>query len=130
MDRREFLKSSAVVLILGPFMLGGAADGVVPYSRQFFSQKLGSWFEAGSALFLELLAVEDGPTSNQYDQFTLVFRVDARDAFADGIRSLRADTGEVVDLFLQRRADQTADACYSASFAVSRPLTVASCAKA
>lgn len=140
MERREFLKSSAVVLVLGPFLVGGTTSGASPYSRDFFVQKIGSWFEAGSALFLELVAVEDGPLSNQFDQFTLLFRMDARDALADGTftsgtftsgtMALRAESGEIIDLFLQRGADDASDARYSASFAVSRPLNVASCAQA
>ncbi len=135
MERREFLKSSAVVLVLGPFLVGGTTSGASPYSRDYFVQKIGSWFEAGSALFLELVAVEDGPLSNQFDQFTLLFRMDARDALADGTFTsgtvaLRAESGEIIDLFLQRGADDASDARYSASFAVSRPLNVASCAQA
>lgn len=130
MERREFLKAGAVVLVLGPFLVGGTAGDAAPYSREFFTQKLGSWFEAGSARFLELIAVEDGPASSEFDQFTLVFRIDARDALADGIWPLRDVSGETIDLFLQRRADDAADARYSASFAVSRPLGLASCAGA
>jgi hypothetical protein len=130
MERRDFLKWSAVALIFGPFLVGGTVDGTDPYSREFFAQRVGRWFEAGRALFLELVAVEDGPASSQFDQFTLVFRVDVRDALADGTWSLRADSGEIVDVFLQRRADAMPDARYSASFAVTRPLSVASCAHA
>ena len=128
MDRRDFLKWSAVVLTFGPFMVGSTPDGADPYSREFFAQRVGHWFEAGRAYFLQLIAVEAGPASTQFDQFTLVFRVDARDALADGTWSLRAESGETVDVFLQRRANSVADARYTASFAVTRPLSIASCA--
>ncbi len=128
MERRDFLKGSAIVLIFGPFLGGSTGGSAEPYSREFFTQRVGRWFEAGRALFLELVALEDGPASSQFDQFTLVFRVDARDALADGTWSLRAESGEVIDVFLQRRADVVPDARYSASFAVTRPLSVASCA--
>jgi hypothetical protein len=128
MQRRDFLKASASLLVLGPFAVAGsrAAD---PYSRAFFSARVGSWFEVEPARFLELLAVEDGPASSQHDQFTLLFRCDGRDALGDGTRSLRAESGETLDLFLQRRADQATDARYSASFAVARPLTASGCAR-
>lgn len=128
MNRREFMKWSAVVVTFGPFVVGGTADGVDLYSREFFIQKVGGWFAAGAAGFLQLIAVEDGPASTQFDQFTLVFRIDARDALPDGTWSLRAESGEIIDLFLQRRADALPDARYGASFAVTRPLGVASCA--
>jgi len=130
MQRREFLKAGASILLFGPFIVANTGVGADPYSREFFTQRVGTWFEAGPALFVQLAAVEDGPASLQLDQFTLAFRGDARDAFADGTRSLRAESGETLDLFLQRRADDATDARYSASFAVSRPITAVSCAQA
>lgn len=128
MHRRDFLKAGASVLVLGPFVIAGSPGAVDPYSRAFFTARVGTWFEAGPARFLELVAVEDGPASSQLDQFTLAFRSDARDALADGTWSLRAESGEAIDLFLQRRADDVTDARYAASFALSRPLTAAGCA--
>jgi hypothetical protein len=130
MHRRDFLKAGASTLLLGPFLLGGlgsdpAAD---PYSRAFFQGRVGSWFEVGTARFLELVAVEEGPPSTTLDQFTLAFRGDPRDALSDGTRQLRAETGEAIELFLQRRQDDASGARYAASFAVMRPLGPASCA--
>jgi hypothetical protein len=132
MHRRDFLKASASALLLGPFVLGGTDAGspADPYSRAFFEGRVGTWFEVGHARFLELVAVEDGPPSSEYDQFTLAFRGDVRDALADGTQPLRAESGEAFDLFLQRRQDDAGDARYAANFAVTRPLTVASCAQA
>jgi len=130
MQRRDFLKASASVLILGPFVVASSGTSSDPYSRAFFTERVGTWFEVRPACFLELVAVEDGPTSAQLDQFTLLFRGDARDALTDGTPLLRAESGEAIDLFLQRRADDGADARYSASFAVSRPLRAVSCARA
>ena len=130
MQRRDFLKASASVLVLGPFVIAGIGTRADPYSRAFFTERVGTWFEVRPARFLELVAVEDGPVSAQLDQFTLLFRGDAREALTDGTPSLRAESGESINLFLQRRADDAADARYSASFAVSRPLKAASCARA
>ena len=130
MKRRDFLKASASVLVLGPFVIAGSGGSADPYSRAFFTERVGTWFEVRPARFLELMAVEDGPISAQLDQFTLLFRGDARDELTDSTPSLRAESGEAIDLFLQRRADDAADARYSASFAVSRPLRPASCARA
>jgi hypothetical protein len=91
---------------------------------------VGTWFEVGPARYLQLVAVEAGPPSIQLDQFTLAFRGDARDALPDGIQPLRAEGGEAVPLFLQRRLDDADGARYVASFAVVRPLSLASCAQA
>ena len=130
MQRREFLKAGASVLILGPFVVAGSGGSAVdPYSRAFYAARVGTWFEAGPAGFLELVAVEDGPTSAPLDQFTLAFRGDTRDALPDGTYPLRAESGEAIELFLQRRADDAGAARYAASFALSRPLTAASCAR-
>jgi hypothetical protein len=130
MHRRDFLKASASALLLGPFVMGGtdAGSAADPYSRAFFEGRVGTWFEFDRARFLELLAVQDGPASSQYDQFTLAFRGDPRDALPDGIQALRAESGELLELFLQRRQDEGADARYAAVFSVTRPLSVASCA--
>jgi hypothetical protein len=128
MQRRDFLKASASVLVLGPFVIAGTGGAVDPYSRVFFAERVGTWFAVEAAGFIELLAVEDGPASTRLDQFTLQFRGDVRDAFADGTRALRAESGESIALFLQRRADEAAGARYSASFALSRPLTATGCA--
>ena len=43
-----------------------------------------------------VVAVEDGPASAQLDQFTLLFRGDARDALTDGTPSLRASPAPAV----------------------------------
>jgi hypothetical protein len=132
MRRRDFLKAGASTLLLGPFALGGAGarSGSDPYSRAFFEERVGSWFEVGPARFFELVAVEDGPPSSQLEQFSLAFRCDPRDALPDGIQPLRAESGEAFDLFLQRRLDDTTGARYVASFSVVRPLSAASCAAA
>jgi hypothetical protein len=132
MRRREFLKAGAGTLLLGPFALGGTGAGSAadPYSRAFFEGRVGTWFEVGPARYLQLVAVEAGPPSIQLDQFTLAFRGDARDALPDGIQPLRAEGGEAVPLFLQRRLDDADGARYVASFAVVRPLSLASCAQA
>jgi hypothetical protein len=130
MHRRDFLKATASALLLGPFVLGSTEGGSAadPYSRAFFEGRVGSWFEFDRARFLELIALEDGPASSQFDQFTLAFRGDVRDALPDGIQALRAESGEELRLFLQRRQDDGVDARYAAVFSVTRPLSVASCA--
>jgi hypothetical protein len=130
MHRRDFLKAGASALLLGPFVLGsnGAGSPSDPYTRAFFEERVGTWFEVGPARFVELVAVEDGPRSSLLDQFTLAFRGDTRDVLPDGIRPVRSESGEAFELFLQRRQDDADGARYAASFAVMRPLG-ASCAQ-
>jgi hypothetical protein len=130
MRRREFLKAGASTLLLGPFVLGSTGTGSAsdPYSRAFFAERIGDWFEVDGTRSFELLAVEDGPVVGPFDQFSLAFRCDARDALPDGIHGLRAANGEPFALFLQRRPDDASGARYVANFSVSRPSGTASCA--
>ena len=131
MQRRDFLKASASALVLAPFVIAGVgAGGSDPYSRAFFTSRIGTWFDAGDARSLQLLSVDAGPASAQLDQFTLSFRGDPREALGDGAVALHAESGEQLELFLQRRTDASDGSRFAASFSLVRPLSAASCARA
>ena len=135
MDRREFLKTSTLTLVaagFAPFLVGNTGATANDLDRATFTPLLDSWFdvEASGAGSLALVAISDGPTSRQLEQFTLRFRGSASQPLADGIYALRSERGDTYSLFLQNAGFEGADAVYTVAFSLVRPLSVASCGRA
>ena len=133
MDRRDFLKTSGAALVaamLGPFVIGsGSGQSVDGPSRDKFAALLGTWFGLAPASgWLQLVALNDGPTSRLTEQFTLVFRSPSAAVLPEGVYQLTAaETREAFEVFLQAADGVGADRYYAGVFNLLRPLSIASC---
>lgn len=134
MDRRTFLKTSALTLLatgFAPFVVGNTDGSASHLDRATFTPLQGTWFRVGSggAGSLALVAISDGPPSTLLEQFTLHFEGPASLPLGDAIYELRSERGDAYSIFLQAESRDASNAAYTAVFNLVRPISLASCGR-
>jgi hypothetical protein len=135
LDRRDFLKGSATAIILAgvsPWLVGTTSSaGGTLLSKAVFQGLVGQWFSVAGAnpSPIQLVAVVDGPTSADTDQFTLVFSAPGV-SLTEGTFTVTPPTGDAFELFLQpETGDGATTPTVRASFNLLQPAPIApSCA--
>jgi hypothetical protein len=133
LDRRDFLKGGATAIVLAgvsPWLVGTTSAGGTLPTKAAFQNLVGQWFYvAGETLApVQLVAVDEGPSSTDADQFTLIFSAPGV-SLKEGTFTVTPPAGDAFLLFLQPAGMDGSTPTLRASFNLLQPAPlVPSCA--